>query len=117
MVRIQAQIIFSTTVHLIELKRLATPTPMIAEEMLWVVDTGMPRLEASRITEAALVSAAKPWMGCNLTSLWPSVLMIRQPPAAVPAAMTSAQVSLIQVSMSLSAMAPGEGCRNASHEG
>src|SRR5690606_37530116 len=100
MVRIQAPIIFSTTVHLMALRRLAVPTPMIADEMLCVVDTGMPSDEAARITEAALVSAAKPWMGCSLTSLCPRVLMIRQPPAAVPAAITSAQVILIQRSMS-----------------
>src|SRR5690606_37829615 len=102
-VRIQAQIIFSTTVHLMAFSRLAVPTPMIADEMLCVVDTGIPSDDAARITEAALVSAAKPWIGCSLTSLWPSVLMMRQPPAAVPAAITSAQLTLIQVSMSPSA--------------
>src|SRR4249919_3879849 len=117
MVRIHAQIIFSTTVHLIELKRLAVPTPMIAAEMLWVVDTGMPSDDAARITAAALVSAAKPLIGCSFTSLWPSVLMMRQPPAAVPAAMTIAQLNLIQVSMSLCSSASREGCRNASHDG
>ena len=61
--------------------------------MLCVVDTGMPKREASRITDAALVSAAKPWIGCSFTILWPSVLMMRQPPAAVPAAITRAQVT------------------------
>ena len=40
---------------------------------------------------AALVSAAKPCTGCSFTILWPSVRMIRQPPAAVPAAMVAAQ--------------------------
>src|SRR5690606_3995355 len=92
-------------------------TPMIADEMLCVVDTGIPSDEAARITEAALVSAAKPWIGCSLTSLWPSVLMMRQPPAAVPAAITSAQLTLIQVSMSPSASAASDGCRNASQSG
>ena len=33
---------------------------------------------------AAVVSAAKPWTGSSLTTCWPIVLMIRQPPAAVP---------------------------------
>src|SRR3970282_1674669 len=94
-VSIQDQIIFSTTVHLTALRRLAVPTPMIADEMLCVVTTGMPSDDASVITDAALASAANPWIGCSLTSLWPSVLMMRQPPAAVPAAMTSAPVSLI----------------------
>src|SRR5688572_21794538 len=99
MVSSQAQIMRSTTVHLMALELLAVPTPMMAALMLWVVETGMPRVEASVITEAALVSAAKPWMGCSFTILWPSVLMMRQPPAAVPAAITMAQVILIQVSM------------------
>src|SRR5690606_37545044 len=111
MVRIQAQTIRCTTLHLIAFRRLAVPTPMIAEEMLWVVETGMPRCEAAMITEAALVSAAKPWIGCSLTSLWPRVLTIRQPPAAVPAAITSAQVTLIQVSISPCASAASDGCR------
>src|SRR5687768_6645027 len=116
-VRIHAQIIFSTTVHLIALKRLAVPTPMIADEMLCVVETGMPSADAAMITDAALVSAAKPLIGCSFTSLWPSVLMMRQPPAAVPAAITMAQVNLIQRSMSLFSSAFREGCRNASHDG
>ena len=47
-VRIHAQIIRSTTVHLIELSRFAQPTPMIAAEMLCVVLTGMPSDEEIR---------------------------------------------------------------------
>ena len=31
-----------TTVHFTALSRLVAPTPMIAEEMTWVVETGMP---------------------------------------------------------------------------
>src|SRR3954453_6251570 len=34
--------------------------------------------------DAAVVSAAKPWTGSSFTTRWPIVLMIRQPPAAVP---------------------------------
>src|SRR5688572_5442594 len=96
MVRIQAQTMRSTTPHLMALKRLAAPTPMMAAEMLWVVETGMPKWVAIQITNAELVSAANPLMGCSFTILWPSVLMMRQPPAAVPAAMTNAQTTLIQ---------------------
>jgi hypothetical protein len=33
---------------------------------------------------AATVSAAKPWIGRSWTIRWPIVLMIRQPPDAVP---------------------------------
>src|SRR5690554_1810689 len=117
MVRIHAQTILLTTPHLMALNRLAVPTPMIAEEMLWVVETGMPSADAPRITDAALVSAAKPWIGCSLTSLWPRVLMMRQPPAAVPAAITSAQVTLIHRSMPPSARASSDGCRKPSTHG
>src|SRR5690606_3121040 len=93
MVRIQAQIILWTTPHLLAFRRLAVPTPTIADETLGVVEAGMPSDEAARSTEAALVSAAKPWIGCSWTSLWPRVLMMRQPPAAVPAAITRAQLT------------------------
>src|SRR5580704_5537698 len=96
MVKIPAQTMRSTTVHLMALKRLAQPTPMMDAEMLWVVDTGMPKTEATAITVAELASAAKPLIGCNFTILWPRVLMMRQPPTAVPEAMVSAQVTLIQ---------------------
>src|SRR5690625_4297312 len=117
MVRIHAHTILFTTPHLMALNRLAVPTPMIAEEMLWVVETGIPRADAPRITDAALVSAAKPWIGCNFTSLWPSVLMMRQPPAAVPAAITSAQVILIHRSIPPSFRASSEGCRKPRNPG
>src|SRR5690625_2979622 len=117
MVRIHAHTILFTTPHLMALNRLAVPTPMIAEEMLWVVETGIPRADAPRITDAALVSAAKPWIGCNFTSLWPSVLMTRQPPAAVPAAITSAQVILIHRSIPPSFRASSEGCRKPRNQG
>ena len=41
-VRIQAQMIRSTTVHLTPLNLLAAPTPMIEVEITWVVESGMP---------------------------------------------------------------------------
>ena len=64
--------------------RVLEPTPMMAVEMTWVVDTGAPIWEAVRMIVAAVVSAAKPWTGSSLTTRWPIVLMIRQPPTAVP---------------------------------
>src|SRR5205814_7032718 len=100
MVSIQAQIILSTTVHFIALIRRAAPTTMIAAEMLWVVETGIPRWLARKMTVAEVVSAAKPCTGWSLTILWPSVRMIRQPPAAVPAAIVRAQRTLIQAAIS-----------------
>ncbi|MEY3228091.1 MAG: hypothetical protein RLZZ536_2710 [Planctomycetota bacterium] len=59
-VRIHAHAIFSTMVQLRALSRLAAPTPMMDEEILWVVETGMPSAEAMPMTTAELVSAAKP---------------------------------------------------------
>src|SRR3546814_748723 len=99
MARIQAQMILSITVNFSARGFLAKPTPMIAVEMLWVVDTGMPKCAAVTRIVAEADSAAKPSIGCSLTILWPSVLMIRQPPAAVPAAITSAQVVMIHGSI------------------
>src|SRR6266699_6680845 len=56
-VKIHAHTIRSTTVHLIAFKRRAAPTPMMAAEILCVVETGMPRRLAARMTVAELVSA------------------------------------------------------------
>jgi len=63
-VRSHAHAIFSTIVQFKALNHLAAPTPMIAAEMLCVVDTGIPIIEANPMTAAELVSAAKPWTGC-----------------------------------------------------
>ena len=49
----------STTIHLMALNRLAAPTPMMAAEMLWVVETGMPSREARAMTVAELASASQ----------------------------------------------------------
>ena len=57
---------------------------MMAELMTCVVLTGMPSFEAPKMTVAAVVSAAKPCTGSSFTTFVPNVLMIRQPPAAVP---------------------------------
>ena len=54
----QAHTMRSTTVQRIAEKRLAAPTPMIAAEILCVVDTGMPKCEAAMMTVAEAVSAA-----------------------------------------------------------
>jgi hypothetical protein len=43
--------------------RALEPTPMMAEEMTWVVETGIPKWEAVRMFVAAVVSAANPWTG------------------------------------------------------
>jgi hypothetical protein len=59
-VSIHAHIILSTTVHRMALKRLAAPTPMIDAVMLCVVETGMPKWEATPMIAAEVVSAANP---------------------------------------------------------
>src|SRR6266487_5949909 len=63
---------------------LVAPTPRIAEEMTWVVETGIPRRLAVSRMAAAAVSAAKPLIGRNSTTLNPTVRTMRQPPTAVP---------------------------------
>src|ERR1700743_1891572 len=93
-VRIQAQTMRSTTDQRMALKRLAAPTPMIEADTLCVVETGTPSIDAVRITAAELPSAAKPLIGCSLTILWPGVLMMRQPPPAVPAGRCRAHTHL-----------------------
>src|SRR5215212_3091081 len=108
----------STIVHFSALNRLAAPTPMIDAEILCVVDTGIPKCDARPMITAELVSAANPLTGCRWTILCPSVLMIRQPPPAVPAAITSAHITLIQSAMGT--LCPGSGggtSRNESQPG
>jgi hypothetical protein len=63
---------------------------MIEAGTLWVVNTGIPKTGAVRITAAEPASAATPLIGCSLTISWPSVLMMHQPPPAVPAALAGA---------------------------
>ena len=76
--------------------RSLAPTPMIADEMTWVVDTGIPKCDAPKMIVAAVVSAAKPWTGSSFTTRWPIVLMIRQPPAAVPSEIAEAAARITQ---------------------
>ena len=75
------------------------PTPMMAEEMTWVVETGAPRAVATKMTAAPEVSAANPCTGWRHRTFRPTVLMIRQPPAAVPSAMAAAHAATTQNGM------------------
>src|SRR6185437_1341968 len=68
------------------------------------------------ITAADEVSAANPLIGCSLTILWPSVLMMRQPPPAVPAAITSAHTTFTHTGIVKVSALPGMR-RNDSHAG
>ena len=76
--------------------RLAVPTPIIEEETTWVVLTGIPKLVAVKITSEELRSEANPLIGSSLKILPPIVLIILQPPAAVPAAIAVAQIRTTQ---------------------
>jgi hypothetical protein len=69
---------------------------MIAVEITWVVETGIPKCDAPRMIDAAVVSAAKPWTGSSRTTFWPIVFMIRQPPAAVPRDIAVAAMRITQ---------------------
>src|SRR6476619_2673027 len=90
MVRIHAQAIRSTIVHFSALNRLAAPTPMMAADTLCVVDTGMPKCDATPMIAAEVV----------------------------PAAITSAHITLIQIA--IVRLCPGSGgaiCRKESQCG
>ena len=70
---------------------------MIALEMTWVVDTGIPKWAVASMIVAAVVSAAKPWTGSSFATRWPIVFMIRQPPTAVPSDSAVADTMITQV--------------------
>jgi len=69
MVTIQAVTMFPATPQCTARRLPVAPTPRIDELMTWVVETGMPRRLATSIIVAAVVSAAKPWIGFNSTIL------------------------------------------------
>ena len=73
MVKTHAQTMLPTIPHRTADKRFVEPTPMIDDEMTWVVLTGMPQWEATAIIKDDVVSAAKPCTGSNLIILEPSV--------------------------------------------
>jgi len=60
-----ARTMFPPTPHLTAENLFDAPTPMMVDEMTWVVESGRPILDATSITVAAAVSAANPWMGLN----------------------------------------------------
>ncbi len=81
---------------------------MIALEITWVVETGMPRWAVTTRTDAAVVSAAKPWMGSSSTTRWPIAFMIFQPPTAVPSERAEAPTRITQTGTSLVWITPAE---------
>ena len=81
---------------------------MIALEMTCVVETGIPKCAVASSTVAAVVSAAKPWIGSSSTTRRPIVRMIRQPPTAVPREMALAAITITQTGTSTVGMTPAE---------
>src|SRR5216117_2103498 len=71
MVSTHAQTIRPATPHLTAENRLAEPTPTIEPVMVWVVDTGMPKLVARNSVRAPLAEAQKPPTGFNLVIRMP----------------------------------------------
>ena len=90
MVMTQAMTICWATPQRTALTRLAVPTPMMEPDTTWVVLTGRCSMVAVKMTMEEFRSAAKPEIGSSLKILPPTVLMMRQPPIAVPQAMAVA---------------------------
>ena len=82
---------------------------MMEVVMACVVETGIPKCAAVNSTVAPVASAANPWTGWSFTILWPSVLMMRQPPAAVPAHIVNAQRTVIHAGMNCAFASSGGG--------
>ena len=93
---IQAQTIRPAMPQRTACTRRAEPTPTIAEVIVWVVETGMPRYVAPNRVIAPAVSAQAPCIGLSRVILDPIVCTIRQPPNMVPTPMTVKQDSTTQ---------------------
>src|SRR5438105_13884762 len=85
---------FCATPHRTADTRFDAPTPMMLDEITWVVLTGALSHVATRITTDAAVSAANPLIGRSLMIRWPTVFMIRHPPDAVPRAIAVAHATI-----------------------
>ena len=88
---IQATAIFCAVLQRTEENRLAEPTPIIEEEMTWVVLTGNFNKVATIMIVADEKSAAKPLAGSSFMIRVPIVLIILHPPIDVPKAIAKAQ--------------------------
>src|SRR3954462_2034944 len=76
--------------------RRAAPTPTIAPVIVWVVETGMPRLVAANNGIDPAVSAQTPCKGVSRVIRDPIVRTIRQPPSSVPNAIAPLQLTTTQ---------------------
>jgi len=64
-VNIQAQTIFLAMPHFTALNRFVAPTPMMDEQIMCVVLTGIPPTDAPRMVIVPAVSAANPSTGVS----------------------------------------------------
>ena len=106
MVMTQAVTICRATLQWTALMRYADPTPKMDPETTCVVETGRWSKVAEKMTTAEFKSAAKPWTGCILNILPPTVRIIFQPPTLVPKAMDIAQRNLTRSGTSRLVMKP-----------
>src|SRR5258708_12115522 len=83
-VKIHAQMMLPATPQRTAESFCVEPTPMIEPVMVWVVDTGMPRLVARNRVIAPLAEAQKPPTGFSLVIRMPIVLPIPHPPTPLP---------------------------------
>src|SRR4030065_237144 len=83
-VNIQERTMSKTSCHRTVETLLAAPAPTIEEVIVWVVETGIPKIEAPGSTRAAEVSAENPCSTERFVTLRPNVLIILQPPKAAP---------------------------------
>ncbi len=96
MVTIQAIKIRCVMLQRTAVARRAAPTPTIAPVMVWVVETGMPRLVAANNVMDPAVSAQTPCTGVNRVIRDPIVRTIRHPPSKVPSAIAPLQLITTQ---------------------
>src|SRR3990172_865879 len=80
MVRIHATTIRSATPQRTAEALIVEPTPKMLPVIVWVVETGIPMLEAAKSVIAPAVSAQDPPIGFNFVIFIPIVCTIRQPP-------------------------------------
>jgi hypothetical protein len=90
----QTKINFNMVYQFTLLKPFDVPVPAMDIEVIWVVLTGKPKKVAPEMTRAELKSAIKPLAGSILVIFLLTVLIILQPPAAVPKAKTTATTIL-----------------------
>ena len=97
MVRIHATRMLPATPQRTAEKPRIAPAPSTEPEIVCVVETGNPKCAVPQRIDAQAVCAANPCGGSIFAIRCPRVLMMRQPPAYVPAPIASAAEAITQV--------------------